>query len=106
MIRHGDVRWYRFAKPDRQRPVLVLTLDQAIERLHEITIAPISSTVRDVPSEVVLDESDGMSHECAINLYHLQTVPKARIGGLVASLSGERMEAVREALLFALGFDR
>jgi mRNA-degrading endonuclease toxin of MazEF toxin-antitoxin module len=46
-----------------------------------------------------------LARESAINLDHLQTIPKARIGALISSLSGARMEEVRRALLFALGFD-
>jgi len=41
---------------------------------------------------------------CAINLDHVQTVPKDKIGGLLTRLSAERMTKVRSALLFALGF--
>jgi mRNA interferase MazF len=71
-----------------------------------VTVAPITSTVRDIPSEVALTRADGMSRECAANLDHLQTVSKARIGSLIATLPSHRMPDVRSALLFALGFDR
>ena len=53
-MRRGEVRWYRFSAPDKRRPVLVLTRDSAIEYLREVTIAPITSTIRDIPSEVAL----------------------------------------------------
>lgn len=105
-MRRGEIRWYRFARPDKRRPVLVLTRDSAIEFLHEVTVAPITSTIRDIPSEVVLTAADGVPRACAINLDHLQTVPGARIGGLIATLSSSRMAEVRSAALFALGFGR
>lgn len=55
MIRRGDVCWYRFAQPDKRRPVVVLTRDAAIDFLGEVTVAPITTTIRDIPSEVHLD---------------------------------------------------
>ena len=100
----GEIRWYRFAQPDKKRPVLVLTRDSALEFLGEVTIAPITSTVREIPSEVVLTPADGLPRECAVNLDHVQTVARARVGGLIATLTAARMIEVQSALLFALGF--
>ena len=105
-IHRGEVRWYCFPQPDKSRPVLILTRTPAVEFLAEITVAQITSTVRDSPSEVPLTKADGMPRDCVVNLDHVKTVPKARIGGLVTTLGAERMTAVRHALLFALGFDR
>ena len=103
-MRRGEVRWYQFARPDKRRPVLILTRDSAIEFLAETTIAPLTRTIRDVPSEVILTQDDGLPEECAINLYHIQTVSKGKIGGLITTLTEEKMSRVRHALLFALGF--
>lgn len=82
-----------------------MTRDSIIPHLGEVTIAPITSTVRDVPSEVQLLPADGMQKPCAVNLHHVQTVQKAKIGRLITTLSPRRMQQVRSALLFALGFD-
>lgn len=103
-MQRGEIRWYRFASPDKTRPVLILTRDSVLDYLGEVTIAPITSTIRDIPSEVILSEADGMSRSCAINLDHLQTVSKGRLGAVVTTLTRVRMEEVRSALLFALGF--
>lgn len=103
-VKRGEVRWYRFQAPDKRRPVLLLTRDSVLEYLEEVTIAPITSTIRDIPSEVVLGPADGLPRTCAINLDHVQTVPKTRLGGLIATLPSPRMQEVREALLFALGY--
>ena len=105
LIRRGEVRWYTFRPPDKRRPVLILTRDSVAGALGELTVAPLTSTIREIPSEVVLGPSDGLAQESAINLDHLQTIPKARIGAVITSLSGARMEEVRRALLFALGLD-
>ena len=103
-MKRGEVRWYRFSRPDKKRPVLLLTRDSALEFLGEVTIAPVTSTIRAIPSEVVLTAEDGMPRDCAINLDHVQTVSKARLGGLITALGPKRMSEVRSALLFALGF--
>jgi mRNA interferase MazF len=102
-MRRGEVRWYTFARPDKRRPVLVLTRDPAISFLVEVTVAPITSTIRDIPSEVFLSRADGMPRDCAVNLDHIQTVSQGRIGSVITMLSTQKMAQVRGALLFALG---
>jgi len=87
---------------DKKRPVLVLTRDPVLEYLGEVTIAPVTSTVRDIPSEVFLSKRDGMPRDCAVNCDHLQTVSRGKIGSLMASLSGEKMTQVARAVRFAL----
>lgn len=102
-LRRGEVYLYRFAPPDKQRPVLVLTRDSAIAHLSTVTVAPITSTVRQVPSEVVLDVDDGMKGRCAVNLHNAVTVSQERLGKRIASLTAERMGEVCAALQFTLG---
>ena len=101
-MRRGEVRWYKFAPPDKERPVLLLTRDSVMEYLGEVTVAPITTIVRDIPSEVPLSRKDGLPRDCAVNCDHLQTVSRGRIGALIASLSGEKMAQVGEAVRFAL----
>ena len=104
MLRRGEVRWYRSSQRDKKRPILVLTRSSALEFLTDVTVAPITSTRRDTPTDVILTRDDGMPRECAVNLDQVKTVPKGRIGAIITTLSAERMAAVRQALLFALGF--
>ena len=101
----GDVRWYKFEKPDKSRPVVVLTRDSIIPHIGEVTIAPVTSTIRDIPSEVLLDKVDGMPKECAVNCDHMQTVAKAKIGSLLTSLSSARMREIRTAIVFAIALN-
>lgn len=103
-MRSGEVRWYRFPQPNKRRPVVILTRDSALEYLGEVTVAPVTSTIRDIPTEVPLGRADGMPRECAINLDHIQTVSRGRIGPLITKLNTEKMLLLRSALLFALGF--
>lgn len=102
-LNRGDVHLCRFAPPDKQRPVLVLTRGSAISHLSTATVAPITRTVRDVPSEVILDVDDGMKGRCAVNLHNAVTVSQQRLGKRVASLSDARMQQVCAALRFSLG---
>lgn len=101
-MKRGEIRWYKFTRPDKKRPVLVLTRDSVLEYLGEVTIAPVTSIVRDIPSEVFLSKADGMPRNCAVNCDHLQTVSKGKIGSLITSLPAEKMTDVGRAIRFAL----
>ena len=103
-MKRGEVRWYRFSRPDKNRPVVILTRDSALEFLGEVTVAPITSTLREIPTEVLLTKEDGMPKECAVNLDHIQTVSKGKIGPVIAVLGPRKVSEIRSALLFALGF--
>ena len=81
----------------------MLTRDSAIGYLSAVTVAPITSTVRGVPSEVLLSEEDGMKGTCAVNLHNVVTVSKAHLGRRVAMLSSERLEEICAALGFSMG---
>jgi mRNA interferase MazF len=104
-IARGDVRLYRFAPPDKRRPVLVLTRDSAIAYLSTVTVAPVTSAIRGVPSEVLLTEEDGMKAPCAVNLHNAVTVSQQRLGRRVARLSTSRMREICGALRFSLACD-
>jgi mRNA interferase MazF len=90
---------------DKKRPALVLTRNSAIAYLCTVTVAPVTSTIRDVPSELVLNEEDGMKSPCAVNLHNAVTVSQQRLGKRVAQLSSARMNEVCAALRFSLGCD-
>ena len=101
-MKRGEVRWYKFNSPDKKRPVVILTRDSVLEYLGEVTIAPVTSTIRDIPSEVFLSKEDGMHNNCVINCDHIQTVSKEKIGSLITALSKEKLFQVRGAVSFAL----
>jgi mRNA interferase MazF len=102
-IVRGDVRLYQFAPPDKRRPVVVLTRDSAIGHLSTVTVAPITSAIRGVPSEVLLGEEDGMKAPCAVNLHNAITVSQKRLGRRVAQLGLRRMGEICAAVRFTLG---
>lgn len=101
----GDVYLYTFRAPDKRRPVLILTRSSAIPYLNSVTVAPITTTIRQVPSHVLLTTGDGMAEDCAANLDSIQTVPKNQLGAFVTHLVPHRMQDVWAAIEFALGFD-
>ena len=106
-IARGEVPPYQFAAGaktnDKKRPALVLTRNSAIAYLSTVTVAPVTFTIRGVPSEVVLNEEDGMKSTCAVNLHNAVTVSQQRVGKRVAQLSSARMNEVCAALSFSLG---
>ncbi len=101
-MKRGEVRWYKFQYLDKMRPVLILTRNSIIDYLNEVTIAPITSTIRDIPSEVIISEVDGMRNVCAINLDHIQTVSKEKIGAKISELTPKKLLEVNASLKFAL----
>ncbi|MEX0784377.1 MAG: type II toxin-antitoxin system PemK/MazF family toxin [Dehalococcoidia bacterium] len=105
-MKQGEIRWCQFPGPDRMRPAVVLTRDSVIPALGAITVAPLTTKLRDLDSRVRLGESDGLRGLSDVNLHNLQTLSKPRIGALMATLSGARMREVSAAIAFALGFDR
>ena len=101
-MKRGEIRWYKFQAPDKKRPVLILTRNSVLEYLGEVTIAPVTATIREIPSEIILAREDGMSKDCAINSDHIQTVAKSKIGALITTVSEEKLTQVSRAIRFAL----
>jgi mRNA interferase MazF len=103
-MRRGEVRWYKFSHPDKKRPVLILTRNSILEYLGEVTVAPLTSTIRNIPSEVAVGRHEGLEKDCAVNCDHIQTVSKTKLGGLITTLPTSKLSEVRQAIQFALGF--
>lgn len=104
-MNRGDVYWFHFKAPDKARPDLIITRDSAIGYLNAVTVAPITTTLRDNASSVWLDESDGLMEPCLINADNIQTVDKNKAGKFLTHLSDQRMDEVFEAVKFAFGFE-
>ena len=101
-MKRGEVRWYKFKSPDKKRPVVILTRDSILDYLGKVTIAPITSTIRDIPSEVLLTSEDGMKKKCAINCDHIQTVSKDKLGSAITTLTQDKLKQLSRAIWFAL----
>lgn len=102
-VRRGDVWLYAFKKPDKRRPVVVLSRDDVIGLLHTVTVAPITSTIHGAPSEVVVGTDDGLKHASAVNLDHVQTVQQSGLRTYIGHLSDAKLRHVCSALGIALG---
>ncbi|MBF6595654.1 MAG: type II toxin-antitoxin system PemK/MazF family toxin [Thermaceae bacterium] len=104
-MKQGDVYWCDLKEPDRKRPVVILTRNAGVRLLNSLSVAPVTRSVREIRSFVLLDEEDGMPTECSVNLDSIQTIAKSRFGDHITTLSKERMLEVHEAISFAFGFD-
>ncbi len=102
-VNRGEVWMYEFSPPDKRRPVLVLTRQDAIGLLRTVIVAPITSAIRGAPSEVVVGVDEGLKRDSAINLDHVQTVEQNLLRRYVGSLNPTRMAAVCRALAIATG---
>lgn len=105
-VRRGQVWLYHFARPDKQRPVLVLSRQDAIGLLRTVMVAPITSVIRGAPSEVVLGVDEGLKRDSAVNLDHVQTVAQGQLRRSLGSVGPVKMQAVCRALAVATGCDR
>lgn len=85
--------------------MVVVTRDSAIPLLGQIVVALITSTVRDLPTEVPVGPEQGLARECVINCDNLFTIPKASLGRRRGELGPEQLQALREALTIALALD-
>lgn len=102
-VSRGEIWLHRFAPPDKRRPVVVLSRDDALEVLRSVIVAPVTSTIRGIPSEVVIDARHGLKHPSAVNLDHVQTVHRDDLKRYVATLPAEAMQRVCAALAIATG---
>ena len=100
-IRRGEIWLFSFSRPDKRRPVLVLTRPEVIELLHTVMVAPVTSVIRGTPSEVVVGVDEGLKKDSAVNLDHVQTVEKARLNNFVGTVGPEKMNDVCRALAVA-----
>ena len=102
-MNRGEIWLYHFKAPDKRRPVLVLSRQEVIGLLHTVIVAPVTSTIRGAPGEVRVGVGEGLKHDSAVSLDHVQTVEKARLVGFVGSLAPEKLRKVCRALAIATG---
>src|SRR5271166_3059165 len=99
-MERGEVWWARLSLPAGRRPVLLLSRNRAYQVRRSVTIAPITRTVRGIPVEVQIDESDGMPTRCAVNLDDILTVPIAILEDRVTTLGRDTIPQVNAAIAF------
>ena len=98
----GEVWWIELPDVGR-RPGCVLTRTAAIPVLRSLLVVPATRTIRGIPTEVFLDEDDGMPVECALSLDNVTVVPRALLTERITKLSPQRIDEVCRALSIATG---
>ena len=93
MVARGEVWWYEDSRAGR-RPFLVLTRDEAIPVLNQLIAVPVTRTVRGIPTEVSLDESDGMPTPCVLSVDNVTVIRPALCTELITTLTGAKLQEV------------
>ncbi len=104
-MRRGEVWWADQPEPIGRRPVVLLSRDEAYRVRNAVTIAQITTTIRNIPVEVYLDESDGLPKRCVVNLDTITTIRKDLLRERICILRPEKLEQINRAIRFALGLD-
>lgn len=93
------------ARLDKSRPVLILTRELVIPHLNRVTVAPITSTIRGLSSEVPVGTINGLDHECVISCDNIVTVPKDTRGRRIGYLFPNQEVALSTAIHAAFDLD-
>ena len=95
------MRPIHLARLDKSRPVLVLTRELVRPHLDTVTVAPLTTTIRGLSTEVECGTENGLDERCAIDCDHITTVPVAslgpQIGRLLDDQEGDLTRAIRAA---------
>jgi len=101
-MRRGEVWWANMDLPVGRRPVVLLSRDSAYDIRNAVTVAPVTRTIRGLPVEVVLDETDGMAVKCAANVDDIATIRKSLLTERITQLGQEKIGALNRAIIVAL----
>ena len=101
-MKRGEIWWANQPEPIGKRPVVLLSRDEAYRVRNAVTVAQVTTTVRDIPVEVALDENDGMPKKCVINLDTIATIRKSLLLERICSLRPAKVLQLNQALKFAL----
>lgn len=102
-LNRGEIWMLRFARPDKRRPVLVVSRQVALDHLDTAVVAPVTTTIRGLRSEVRVGPAEGLKKDSVVNIDHLFTVRQSQLKRLVGHLDASRMREVCDAVAIALG---
>ena len=105
-MKRGEIWWADLPTPAGRRPAVLLSRDEAYAVRALVTIAPLTTRIRHIPSEVPLGPADGLPRNCVANLDTILTIAKANLREYVASLTSEKLQAVEAAIHFSLGLEQ
>jgi len=101
-MKKGEVWWANLPKPIGRRPVVLLSRNEAYSVRNAVTVAEVTTTIRDIPVEVPLGTADGMPKKCVANLDTIITISKDALDDRITSLTQNKIEDINEAVRFAL----
>jgi mRNA interferase MazF len=104
-VNRGEIWLLDLPRPDKRRPVLILSRPSLIRLLHTVTVAAVTSTLRGAPTEVELGLAEGLKQTSCVNLCNLFTVRQSDLKSFVGSVGSEKMLAVCRALAIACACD-
>ena len=104
-MKRGEIWWAELGPPAGTRPVLLLSRDEAYSVRELVTVAPVTTRIRHIPTEVALGLEDGLPRPCVINLDSITTIAKSSLSEKLSVLSTHKQMEVESALHFALGLD-
>ncbi len=102
-MRRGEVWWAYLPPPAGRRPVVLLSRNEAYAVRQLVIVAPVTTRIRRIPTEVSLGKSEGLSKSCVANLDVVTTVPKAALRDHIGTLEPGKLVAIDRALKFAVG---
>jgi mRNA interferase MazF len=104
-MRRGEVWWAELEPPTGRRPVVLLSRDEAYSVRSLVIVAPVTTRIRHIPSEVPLGVDDGISQDCVANLDTITTIPKSCLHSRLTTLSPRKLKEIEAAIHFALGLE-
>ncbi len=104
-MRRGEIWWAELEQPAGRRPVVLLSRNEAYTVRSLVIVAPVTTRIRHIPSEVQLGIDDGMQQECVANLDTITTIPKDCLQTRLAMLSAKKLKEVEAAIHFTLGLE-
>lgn len=105
-MRRGEIWWAELEPPAGRRPVVLLSCDEAYSVRSLIIVAPVTTRIRRIPSEVPLGPDDGVPQDCVANLDTMTTIPKDCLVSRITMLSDKKLREVEAAIRFALGIEQ
>jgi len=100
-VSRGEIWLLELARPDKRRPVLVLSRPSLIPLLHTVTVAAVTSTLRGSPTEVELGIAEGLKQTSCVNLCNLFTIHQKELRSFIGTVGREKMQEVCRALAIA-----
>jgi len=104
-MKKGEVWWVQLPRRLGRRPAVLLSRDEAYRVRNAVTVAEVTTTIRNIPVEVTLDKKDGLPKRCVVNLDTILTIQKSFLREYISLLSADKIKQINEAIKFALDIE-